>query len=305
MKHVPDCDRISPITRISRGARCTIPAMDVREVTIDDLVEQYSVLLFDAFGVLSYSVGALPGAVALIDRLNRDCKPYYVLTNDSSALPERRAARYRNEGLNVDATQIITSGGLLTGYFAANDLRGSNCAVLGTEDSAEFVRRAGGIVVDAADEFDVLVVGDQDGFPFVDGVNAALTTLFRMFDDGDAPRLVLPNPDLVFPDDDGFGMASGSVALIIESALKQRYPDRAELRFDRLGKPNGAIFAEARARSGTMDMVMLGDTLETDIRGANNFGIDSALVAGGVTPVAKIAASADRPTYWIRDLQSR
>ncbi len=279
--------------------------MDVREITIDELMERYSVLLFDAFGVLSYSVGALPGAAALIDRLNRVGKPYYVLTNDSSALPERRAARYRTEGLNVDAARIITSGGLLTGYFAANDLRGSNCAVLGTADSAEFVRRAGGIVVDATDEFDVLVVGDQDGFPFVDGVNAALTTLFRMIDGGDRPRLVLPNPDLVFPDDDGFGMASGSVALIIESALEQRYPDRAELQFDRLGKPNGAIFAEARALSGTMDMVMLGDTLETDIRGANNFGIESALVAGGVTPVAKIAASEDVPTYWIRDLQSR
>ena len=293
------------MSRITRRARCTISAMDVREVTIDELVERYAVLLFDAFGVLSYSVGALPGAAALIDRLNRIGKPYYVLTNDASALPERRAARYRSEGLNVDAARIITSGGLLTGYFAANDLRGSNCAVLGTADSAEFVRRAGGIVVDAADEFDVLVVGDQDGFPFVDGVNAALTTLFRVLDGGDAPRLVLPNPDLVFPDDDGFGMASGSVALIIESALEQRYPDRADLRFDRLGKPNGAIFGEARARSGTMDMVMLGDTLETDIRGANNFGIDSALVAGGVTPVAKIAASADVPTYWIRDLQSR
>lgn len=279
--------------------------MDVREVTIDELVERYSVLLFDAFGVLSYSVGALPGAVALIDRLNRISKPYYVLTNDASALPEKRAALYRTEGLNVDAAQIITSGGLLAGYFAANDLRGSNCAVLGTADSAEFVRHAGGIVVDAADEFDVLVVGDQDGFPFVDGVNAVLTTLFRMFDDGDAPCLVLPNPDIVFPDDDGFGMASGSVALIIEAALKQRYPDRADLQFDRLGKPNGAIFTEALVRSGTMDMVMLGDTLETDIRGANNFGIDSALVAGGVTPVAPIASSADAPTYWIRDLQSR
>ncbi|MXY45828.1 MAG: hypothetical protein F4Y44_02365 [Chloroflexi bacterium] len=159
--------------------------MDVREVTIDELVERYSVLLFDAFGVLSYSVGALPGAVELIERLNRIGKPHYVLTNDASALPERRAARYRTEGLNVDAARIITSGGLLTGYFAANDLLGSNCAVLGTADSAEFVRRAGGIVVDAAADFDVLVVGDQDCFTFVDGVNAVLTTLLRMFDDGD------------------------------------------------------------------------------------------------------------------------
>ena len=73
-------------------------AMNIIEVTIDELVERYSALLFDAYGVLSYTVGALPGAVDLIDRLNGMGKPYYVLTNDSSALPENRAARYRNVG---------------------------------------------------------------------------------------------------------------------------------------------------------------------------------------------------------------
>ena len=279
-------------------------AMSVPESTIDELVERYSALLFDAYGVLSYSVGALPGAVELIDRLNRVGKPYYVLTNDASALPESRAARYRKVGLNVDAERIITSGSLLTGYFAENDLRGAKCAMLGTEDSAEYVRRAGGAIVSAADEFDVLVVGDQSGFPFVQRVDATLTALFRMFDAGDAPRLVLPNPDLVYPNDDGFGMASGSVALIIEAALKQRYPNREGLEFERLGKPNGAIFEAALGLTGTRDMIMFGDTLETDIRGANAFGIDSVLVAGGVTLSDGLEMAADTPTYWIKDLTS-
>lgn len=279
-------------------------AMSVRESTIDELVERYSALLFDAYGVLSYSVGALPGAVELIDRLNGMGKPYYVLTNDASALPESRAARYRKVGLKVDAERIITSGSLLTGYFAEHGLRGAKCAVLGTEDSAEYVRRAGGAIVSAADEFDVLVVGDQSGFPFVQRVDATLTALFRMFDAGDAPRLVLPNPDLVYPNDDGFGMASGSVALIIEAVLKQRYPNRDGLEFERLGKPNSAIFEAALELTGTRDMVMFGDTLETDIRGANEFGIDSALVAGGVTPSDGLDGAADAPTYWIKDLTS-
>lgn len=280
---------------------CKISGMSILEATIDELVERYSALLFDAYGVLSYSVGALPGAVELIDRLNRMGKPYYVLTNDASALPEGRAARYRNVGLNVDAGRIITSGSLLKGYFAEHGLSGARCAVLGTEDSAEYVRLAGGEVAPAADGFDVLVVGDQSFFPFVQRVNEVLTELFRMFDKGGAPRLVLPNPDLVYPNDDGFGMASGSVALIIEAALRQRYPER-ELKFEWLGKPNSAIFEAALALTGTRDMVMFGDTLETDIRGANAFGIDSALVAGGVTPVDGLDGAVDVPTYWVRGL---
>ena len=276
--------------------------MSIQEVTIDELVERYSALLFDAYGVLSYSVGALPGAVELIDRLNRIGKPYYVLTNDASALPESRAASYHKVGLNVDANRIITSGSLLKGYFAEHGLCGARCVVLGTEDSAEYVRRASGVVVNAADSFDVVVVGDQSGFPFVDGVNAILTTLFQMIDAGNVPRLVLPNPDLVYPDDEGFGMASGSVALIIEAALRQRYPERNGLEFDRLGKPNSAIFADALRRTGTRDMVMLGDTLETDVRGANAFGIDSGLVAGGVTTTNGLDTALDVPTYWLRGL---
>ena len=35
--------------------------MSMREVTIDELIERYEALLFDAYGVLTYSVGALAG----------------------------------------------------------------------------------------------------------------------------------------------------------------------------------------------------------------------------------------------------
>ena len=286
----------------------SINAADIEETSIDALIERYSALLFDAYGTLSYDKGALPGAPGLIARLNRVGKPYYVLTNDASALPETRARRYQSVGLDVSPERIIASGELLAGWFAANGLRGARCAVLGTADSAEYARRAGAAAVGPGDEFDALVVADQSGFPFVEGVNAALTSLFAMIDAGRTPPLALPNPDLVYPDDDGFGMASGSVALILEAALRQRYPDRPDLRFDRLGKPNVAMFQEAQRRSGVSaeDMVMVGDTLETDIRGANRFGITSALIDGGNTPLSAAidAVGDDRPTYLLPTLMS-
>ena len=270
--------------------------MSMREVTIDELIERYEALLFDAYGVLTYSVGALPGAAALIGRLNRMGKPYYVLTNDASALPESRAARFRRAGLDVDAGRIITSGSLLRAHFAERGMRGARCVVMGTADSAEYVRRAGGVVVAPDDEFDAVVIGDQSGYPFIETLNAVMSALFRRIDVGAAPRLLLPNPDLVYPDDAGFGMASGSVALMLEAALRQRYPRVAGLRFERLGKPHPAMFAEAARRSGTRDMVMVGDTPETDVRGANGFGIASALVGG------REWVGDDVPTYWLGGL---
>jgi len=49
-----------------------------------------------------------------------------------------------------------------------------------------------------------------------------------------------------------------------------------------LGKPNVAIFERAARLSGTRDMVMIGDSLATDIAGANRYGIASALVMSGL-----------------------
>ena len=247
------------------------------------------------------SSGSLPGAAAFVARLNRERRRYYVVTNDASKLPETAAARYRGFGLPLDAECIVTSGSLLAPYFAAEKLAGAATCVLGPADSVRYVEMAGGRVVAADSTFDVLVVADESGFPFLDTVDDAFTTLVRAIDAGRSVRLLLPNPDLVYPrGDGGFGFASGTVGRMFEEALAARYPRRKDLRFTRLGKPYPAIFAEALRRSGTRNMVMIGDQLETDIRGARDFGLDAALVEGGVT--ASSGTDEIRPTWRLRSL---
>ena len=273
------------------------------QITLGELIERYSTILFDAYGVLAGSRYVAPEAPAAIDHLNALGKPYYVLTNDASALPETRAMRYSAMGLSIDPDRIITSGVLLPSYFRANNLVGSACAVLGTEDSARYVEIAGGRVVPVTAEFDVLVIGNQSGFPFLESADVVLSALFRRVDAGRPVRMVLPNPDLIYPEGAGFGFASGTLAQMFESALALRYPDRSELRFTRLGKPHAAMFEEAHRRSGTDDMVMIGDTPDTDIRGANDFGIASVLIGTGIaTHQTGHLSPCDTPTYRMRDL---
>jgi HAD superfamily hydrolase (TIGR01450 family) len=277
----------------------------IPEIGVDELIDRYAALLLDAYGVLVHSAGALPGAAELIETLNGSATRYYVLTNDASKLPTTAAARYRSYGLALDADQVITSGSLLAGYFAAHALPGARCAVLGTSDSEQYVEQAGGRVRPATEPFDVLVIADEFGYPFLDTADAALTTLFRQLDRGRSVQLVLPNPDRIYPAAaDGFGFASGSVAAMFEGALEARYPGRPPLRFARLGKPEAPMFAEALRRTGTRDMVVLGDQLETDIRGARSFGLDSALVQTGGAPATLEGVPADlRPTYIVRSLR--
>ena len=255
----------------------------IENINISNLMTKYAVLLIDAYGVLVHTSGALPGAARLIETLNRTQKPYYILTNDASKLPATSAELFQSFGLAIKADRIITSGSLLVDYFTQHQLQGSSCVVLGPGDSARYVELAGGKVVAASDPFEVLVIGDESGYPFLETLDIVLSGLFRTFDSGANVHLVLPNPDLIYPKaDQNFGIASGSIALILEAALHRRYPGRPQLSFARLGKPHGAIFSEALKRSGTRNMVMIGDQLETDIKGAVEFGLDSALVNTGI-----------------------
>jgi len=271
--------------------------------TIDQLIERHAVLLLDAYGVLVHHGGALEGAAELVARLNATRKPYFILTNDASRRAATSAARFASMGLHIPAERVISSGSLIAGHFAARGLGGARCVVLGPEDSRSYVAEAGGVLVTPGDPAaSVLVICDEVGYDFVETVDATLTWLFHRVDAGLPPSLVCPNPDLVYPKDAAaYGITAGSIAGLLEAALVQRYPGRPDLRFERLGKPNRPIFEAARQAAGTMDMVMIGDQLGTDIRGALGFGIAAALVESGLDrhdPDADL-----QPTYLLDSIQ--
>ena len=115
----------------------------VYEITVPEVIERYEALLLDAYGVLVDSSGARLGAKQLIDLLNRIRKPYYVLTNDSSRLPGTNAKRYQSFGLDIESDRVVTSGVLIGAYLRDHDLVRSNCVVVGTEDSIQYVSDAG------------------------------------------------------------------------------------------------------------------------------------------------------------------
>jgi len=278
----------------------------IPEITIEALVDRYDVLLFDAYGVLVHTSGALPGAADLIHHLNRTGKPYNIITNDASKLPETAGRIYQGYGLEIAPEDMITSGSLLVRYFEKNRLKGVRCVVLGPEDSVRYVEQAGGKVVAPDLDFDVLVIADEAGFPFLKTVDAALTSLCRAVDRGQDVHLILPNPDLIYPKADrGIGFTAGSIAGMFEAALKRRYPHRGDLTFVRLGKPETGLFKAAAVRSGTRNMVMIGDQLETDIRGARASGIDAAWVETGVTAkTSGVIPVHLRPTYRLCSLDS-
>jgi HAD superfamily hydrolase (TIGR01450 family) len=279
----------------------------MKNTTAAELIERYDVFFLDAYGVLVSSTGPLDGAASFLARLHGAGKSFLILSNDASRSPETSRARYRRFGLPISPGQILTSGSLLGDHFVEAGLAGARTIVLGTEDSADYVRDAGGVPVAAYDETaEVLVVADDDGYDLLETVNQVVTVLLTRCDRGQKTHLLLPNPDLLFPRGEGaFGITAGSIAAMIEKILQLREPS-GSLRFVPLGKPHAPMFAAAMRRSPSQDksrVVMVGDQVVTDIRGARDFGIDSVFVQTGIGREADCALHGVDPTWLLPRLE--
>ena len=274
------------------------------QTSLDALVETYDGFLIDAYGVLVDKNSAMPGARDLLERLDAAGRPWLVVTNSASRLPETLSAELAAFGLEVAPERFLTSGGLLQEHFHEQGLAGSRCVVLGPDDSCIYVERAGGRVValDEDTDAEVLIVADQKCVRFLQDMNLAVSLMLRRMDRGRPLHLLLCNPDLIYPVGPGrFGFTSGGLAAMLEAVVRERYPGDTN-GFIRLGKPYRPIFSAALRRLGASRPLMIGDQLGTDILGAQHSGIDSVLVGTGLAPRSDSRTWPVRPTWYLPSL---
>ncbi|MFW7377627.1 MAG: HAD-IIA family hydrolase [Oligoflexus sp.] len=267
-----------------------------------EIEDRYEGFLFDAYGVLVDEQGPIPGAKRLIHRLHENARPFWILSNGSSRIEEDLLQHYQNLGFTLAIDQIISSGTLLRSYFATHSFQGRSVAVLGPGGSKQYVERAGGKLVDwlAGEPAELVVIANQTGYPLLEGIDRIISYCFSRLDQGLGLKVIITNPDLIYPKSAGeYGMTAGGVGLIVEESLVLRYGESVRQHFVRLGKPFAPIFDEAMRRAGSSSLLMIGDQLMTDIKGAKNYGLDSLLVGTGLTPVSYFASIPDdlQPTY--------
>jgi HAD superfamily hydrolase (TIGR01450 family) len=72
-----------------------------------------------------------------------------------------------------------------------------------------------------------------------------------------------------------------------------------------IGKPYPEIFLQtiANCAAKPKDAIMLGDSLSSDIKGANAAGIDSIFITKGIKFGQKITSKEERPTFVAKDLK--
>ncbi len=267
-----------------------------------DIVKRYKVVFFDAYGVLKNSRGIIPGVAETLLWLTRAGHDIYVVTNDASKSPDAMTQSYVHPeyGSLLAASRIISSG-LLAKDFLRSKVRTGRVAYLGKPGSAFYIESAGLEAlpvgkVSLEDGVSALVMLDDEGFDWFSDLNLAL----NLIRNSNIP-VVVANTDTSYPvSGNEIAVAVGGLASMMEMILGKR--------FIRFGKPDTMMFSYAFACAcanasnvSKSDVLMVGDTLTTDIYGANAFGIDTALVLSGNTSAenaeVQISASGIVPTF--------
>lgn len=267
-----------------------------------EVADKYSALFLDAFGVLKNSVGVLPGIGPVVSKLQSEGKQLYVVTNDASRSPEAMSEMYVDDGGNplIAPDHFISSGMLACEYLQAQVPYGK-IAYLGKPHSAHYIEIAGFIPLpiaecDPGDKIVAIMLLDDEGFDWFQDINKTLNLVRRT-----QVPVIVANADLTYP------LAGNDVALAVGS-LADLLSDITEKNFVRFGKPDTMMFAYAFARAREenpaltkQEILFVGDTLRTDVSGANMFGLDTVLVLSGNTLPERadltIRASGIRPTY--------
>ena len=247
--------------------RIDLAARSPASLPLHDLMCQARGIFLDWDGCVAIGNRVEPGATRLIAR---HADRVAILSNNSTHLPEDFAAILHSAGLSIPPERIVLAG--VEAVRAAVARRPRRVLMFGSPRIRGFAHHEGLHLV--REDPDLILLMRDTRFTFAK-LERAANALHR------GVPLLVANADRTHPGTDGRIVPETGALL---AALAACAPAAA---VTIVGKPGPTLFARACAVLGIarQDAVMIGDNAETDIRGAEDFGMRSLLIggAGGVT----------------------
>jgi 4-nitrophenyl phosphatase len=284
-------------------------------------LDAYQAVLLDLDGTVYHEEHALPGAVELIKRLQRDGRPYACLTNSTSS-PARLTARLRRMGVDVDPAHIYTAAAATCDYVlqrfgdpaAAAVMENAPASTtpplhhsttpslpkaprvfnLSTEGVHDMLDGRVHWVQSESEPCDAIICGVPLNVFATEERQRTAMILLRQ-----GAALVSICADRVYPSPRGLEFGVGAFAAMFAYA--------ANVTPVFCGKPEALFFQELCRRLGVRpeQCVLVGDNLESDIAGAAGVGMHTILTLSGVATRADVERldPARRPGRIIEDLR--
>lgn len=249
----------------------SFPAEPIIVQGLDQIMADFDAFVFDAFGVLNVGETSIASAVARVGKLRGARKQVRVLTNAASLTKLASVQKFDALGYDFSADEIISSRGVLIETIRGRSLKGRwGC-----------VAPVGAPLDDLPLDiciFDPDAAANLAGVIFLVGAGWDDDQNDRLSNwlNGSSVPFLVGNPDLVAPRGDWFSVEPGTYAHVIA--------DRGHAAPEFFGKPFGNAFravADSLGRGISPDRVlMVGDTLHTDILGGAAAGFKTCLVTG-------------------------
>lgn len=220
-------------------------------------------MIFDLDGVFYRDDTVIQGGKEIIEFLEKCHIGYCFLTNNSCYPLQKYQDKLKVCGIDVSTEKIINTTSLLTSYIKKRDYE--DIYVLGSPHLQNALY--GHFKYNDAKP-DALVVGMHDKITLED-ISKALSLV------SDDSEIIAANPDKLIPKSDGFGLECGIIIDIIYNVTgKMPYV---------VGKPSEYAFdfILKKYKLQKENVLMVGDTYDTDILGAINAGIKAAWVNTG------------------------
>ncbi len=240
--------------------------------------------ILDMDGVIYREDNLIAGAVELIALFREKEIPFLFLTNNSAPTPEDLVVKLRHLGIDDLGPRHFYTSAMNTADFLQSIHPQRTAFVIGEGGILSALKEVG--IPNDSIRPDYVIVGE--GTPTTDKLNKAHTLIEK------GARLVATNPDNWCPvSATSTRPGAGATVAYLEASTGQRAYY--------LGKPNPYMFARAAMRLGngnlaTQQVVMIGDTMETDIRGAVEIGMQAYLVLTGSTRITDLPDYVYQPT---------
>lgn len=263
---------------------------------LSDTVADFDAYILDAFGVLNRGETAIAGAVEQMAALRDLGKRLVVLTNAASYTRVEVLEKYRRLGFDFEASEVVSSRDVAFAalpelpagqFWAAAAATGDDFSdapatarIAHLSEDPDLLRSAGGFLLLSSE-----VWNETRTAAVADALLAS-------------PRpIIVANPDLVAPREDGLSVEPGLVA--------HQITKRSGAQAIFFGKPFGNAFETALTRLDGIPrnrIAMVGDTLHTDVLGGAAAGIGTILITDhglfrGHDVAPYIARSAIRPNW--------
>lgn len=234
----------------------------------------YKGLVVDLWGVMHNGKALFPQAIEALRSAKAEGKSVTLLSN----APRRRDAaleKLTDLGLSTDLFDDLITSGEITWqaiHTGKTEHWGPRAYLLGAGADRDIKRGLGGLeFVEDLDQAQwILNVGPPSGHedtgPFEDLIGRALDRKLPM---------ICANPDLI--------VQRGANLEICAGAIAKTYEERGG-NLIWLGKPHGEVYQAVFKSSGlkAADLLAVGDSFKTDVRGANQQGMPVMYVNSGI-----------------------